>query len=48
MKTRPLSIPAEQDAISNALKGQPHIFVAREDLSTSELLYCGLTFRDLS
>lgn len=48
MKTRPLSIPAQQDEISNVLKGHPHIFVAREDLSTSEVLCCGLTFRDLS
>lgn len=48
MKTRLPSIPAEQDEISNALKGHPHIFVAREDLSTSEVLCCGLTFRNLS
>lgn len=34
--------------ISNALKGHPHIFVARDDLSTSGLLCCGLTFGDLS
>lgn len=36
MKTRPPPNPAEQDKISNALKGHLHIFVARKDLSTSE------------